>query len=501
MIPLRRWLAFDSIAWAVPLIVALVLAVLMAWISAFNAHPDELHHARAADYYRTHWLPPKFGDPDAVPSYSNYGSSYLHERDIVYLLAGKWSVVVAPLVGDTDLSYRLFNLALFAAIIFAFIRKPEARLLIIPLILSAQIWYVFSYFNGDAFALAVALFTAYQITGRESVFNAALNSNTRLRQLGGVLFLGLGFGLLLLAKRNYYVFLTFLIAYVVLREVGLRASLGVAMGTLIGIGWYFRVPGEVAWWLYAGAAMAVVALIILDVRPRFSNVAFRRQVGMLIAAAAFGMAMFLPRVAFDNLVVQNPANQLSSIEAAQEIFAADGFKPSQMASGGGSLELHIRERGVPYLTMLFGEQLVRSDPFYMQRQWLWRSFQTMTGVYDYVRIASSTRFYVVIGMVYLAFFVSLAYGAWRSRDTNVRHALTIAAVYSGFVVLISSLHSWTSDFQPQGRYLFPAFVMYGVAMKDMRGRLPAAAVLVAALAFVLAAYSFCFAGLSLIPKK
>ena len=176
MTSLRRWLAFDSIVWVVPLIVATMLAASMAWISAFNVHPDEIEHARAADYYRTHWLPPRFDDPDAAPSYSRYGYSYLNERDIVYLIAGKWSLFVAPLVGDIDLSYRLFNLTLLAAIAIAFVRKAQARHLLVPLTLSAQVWYVFSYFNADAFALAAALFATYQIAARASVFNAALDS-------------------------------------------------------------------------------------------------------------------------------------------------------------------------------------------------------------------------------------------------------------------------------------------------------------------------------------
>jgi len=258
MVSLRRLLAFDSLLWVAPLIIATALAASMAFSSAFDAHPDEIDHARAADYYRTNWLPPKFGDPAAVPSYSKYGVSYLHDRDVVYLLAGKWSTIIAPLVGDIHLAYRLFNLALLATIVIAFVRVPEARPLIVPLALSAQVWYVFSYFNGDAFALAVALFCAYQISARASAFNAAPDASARLRWLKGVIALGFGFGLLLLVKRNYYVFIAFLLAYVVLREIGLRASLAVAFGTLGGICWHLRAPAGIPAWVYACAALAFV---------------------------------------------------------------------------------------------------------------------------------------------------------------------------------------------------------------------------------------------------
>jgi hypothetical protein len=490
MVSLRRWLAFDSVAWIVPLIVATFLAASMAWISAFNAHPDEIHHARAADYYRTHWLPPQFGDPDAVPSYSRYGTSYLHERDIVYLLAGKWSLIVAPVVGNSDLSYRLFNLMLLAAIAFAFVRKREARPLLVPLVLSAQVWYVFSYFNADALALAAALFVAYQIIARGSVFNAALDSKTRMRWLGGVLLLGFGFGLLLLAKRNYYIVLAFLAAYVMLREVGLRASFGVAFCTLIGIGWYFRAPPDVPSWLYGCTALVVAGFVVLDIRARVSDPAFRRRVGTFIAAGGVGVVLFLPRVAFDKLVVENSANELYSIEATAEVFAADGFKPSQIAKGVAESEFRLRVGGTPYLKMLFSGN-----------HWAWISFQSLVGCYGYMTIFSRDRFYAVVGVVYLVFLALLGYGAWRSGDGAARNSLAIASLYALLVVLVSSLYSWTSALQAQGRYLFPAFVMFGMAIADMRGRLPAAAPVAAVLAFVLAVYSFCDVGLILIPKS
>jgi hypothetical protein len=487
---LCRWLSFDSVTWVVPLIVATGLAAAMAWISAFNVHPDEIHHARAADYYRAHWLPPKFGDPNAASSYSSYGYSYLHERDIVYLFAGKWAAIVAPFVGDIDLAYRFFNWALFAAIVVAFVRKKEARPLIVPLTLSAQVWYIFSYFNADAFALAVALFTAYQITARGSAFNDALDDHTTMRRLGGILLLGLGFGFLLLAKRNYYVFLLFLAAYVALREVGLRAALGLASGTLIGIGWYFRGLWDLPSWFYGVTGLAVGVLIFWDIWRRLPDPVFRRRMAAFAAAGALGLVFFFPRVVFDKLVVENPANEIATVEAAAEAFAADGFKPSQTASGVAQPALDLRGGGTSYAAMLFG-----------QRQWLWNSFQSLVGVYDYFKIFHQKRFYVCVGIVYLVLLVSLGYGVCRSADTIGRESSAIASLYALLLVLVSSLHSWTSDFQPQGRYLFPAFVMLGVTIKDIRERVPIAAPVAAALAFVLATYSFFDTALGLIPKK
>lgn len=485
-VSLRRLLAFDSLLWVAPLVVATALAAAMAFTSAFNAHPDEIHHARAADYYRTNWFPPQPGDPAAAASYSKYGVSYLHERECVYLLAGKWSAIVAPLIGDSDLAYRLFNLTLLATIAFAFVRRPEARPLILPLALSAQVWYVFAYFNGDAFALAAALFSAFQISARGSAFNAALHADTRTGWLKGVVALGFGLGLLLLAKRNYYVFIAFLLAYALLREVGLRASLAIALGTLLGVGWYYRAPAAAPPWLYACTALLTGALLSLDIRPRLSDAAFRRRMGTYIAAAAFALALFLPRVAFDMFVLDNRANGLPDAVTAAEAIATDGFKPSQIAADNAFWGLHLRERGTPYLTMLFAP-----------RHWLWLTFQSSVGVYGYMQIFGTDEYYVATAAVYLAFLAILGHWAWRSRRAEARHSLIIACVFAALAVLVSSLHSWTSDFQAQGRYLFPAFAMFGVVLADARGQEPAAANATAALAFVLAAYSFSDVGLAL----
>jgi len=482
----RRWFAFDSLSWTAPLLIAAVLAASMALASAPNAHPDEVDHAHAADYYRTNWLPPKFGDAAAAASYSKYGVSYLYSTELVYLLAGKWSVLVAPLVGDINLAYRLFNLALLVAIAIAFVRKPEARPLIVPLALSAQLWYVFSYFNGDAFAFAVALFTTYQITARASAFNAALDAGARIGWVKGVIALGFGLGLLLLAKRNYDVFIAFLLGYVALREVGLRAALAVAFGTALGVVWYYRAPAAVPVWLLAGAALAAGVVVILDVRPRLSDAAFRRRMAAFIAAAAVALALFLPRVAFDALIVGPSANERSNTAGMAEAVAADGFKPSQIAANSAMWGLRMRDRGTPYLKMLLAAP-----------HWPWLTFKSTVGAYGYMNVFGADELYAATAAVYLALLALLGYASRGPQNSRARHSLIIAGVYAALLVLVSSLNSWTVDYQAQGRYLFPVFVMLGTVFADTRGRLPVALGAAAALAFVLAVYSFCDVGFAL----
>jgi len=486
---------YGGLLWIVPLVIAWAFAASMTFTSAFNAHPDEIYHARAADYYRIHWLPPRFDDPDAVPSYSPYGASYLHERDIVYLLAGKWSMVIAPLVGGVETAYRLFNLMLFTLLLLAFACNRSARPLLIPLILSAQVWYVFSYFNGDALALSAAFFVGYQIAVPGSGFNRALVGSPGWRRIAGVLLLGVGLGVVLLAKRNFYIFLIFLVAYVALREFGFRAALGVALATLVGLAWYFHVPADIPLGLYIGAILGISAIVLGDVVSRLSDAAFRRRLSLYISAVAVGLTLFLPRVVYDRIVVKNPANPISSAQAAAEIYAEAPWKPSRITERGADPGLHLRERGVSY-----GDVLFINRNFYGHRNFLWGSFQSTVGVYGYMTISSSDRFYVVVGAGYLILFLALIYWVLRARDRAAQEAIALACVFALLTVLMSSLHSWNSDFQPQGRYFFPIFAMVGIVMSRIPGRQPAVATLVTGLLFVLAAYSFYDAGLRLIAK-
>jgi hypothetical protein len=61
-----------------PTLASAVLVGVMAVRSPINAHPDEVLHLVAGQYFREHWLPPPVG-----------GTSYLDEADIVYWAFGK----------------------------------------------------------------------------------------------------------------------------------------------------------------------------------------------------------------------------------------------------------------------------------------------------------------------------------------------------------------------------------------------------------------------------
>ena len=188
-------------------------------------------------------------------------------------------------------------------------------------------------------------------------------------------------------------------------------------------------------------------------------------------------------------MVHDPANALYNSITTAEIYASDRFKPSQIAANKGFWGLQMRERGVPYLTFLLAAP-----------HWLWMTFQSSVGVYGYMGIFSISEYYVAMALIYLAFFASLAQAARQSGSASARSTLALATIYTALTVLVSSLFSWSVDYQAQGRYLFPAFVIFGVVLAGLRERHPTASGIAAASAFIFTAYAYCNVGLASMLK-
>jgi hypothetical protein len=281
-------------------------------------------------------------------------------------------------------------------------------------------------------------------------------------------------------------------AYVVLKEIGFRAGLGVALATVVGLAWYFHVPAHFPKWLYIGAILGIAAMVLGDAVPRLSDAAFRRRAALYIGAGAIGLTLFLPRVVYERLVVENPANPISNARAAAEIYAEGPWKPSRITERSAAPGFHLRERGVSYSDVLFSNQ--------KGRKFLWTSFRSAVGVFGWMAFSRGDRFYVVVGAGYLILLLTLIYWASRAHERSAQEAIALACVFALLTVLMSSLHSWNWDFQPQGRYLFPMFVMAGVVISRMPERQPAVAPVVTGLLFVLSAYAFYDLGLRWIAK-
>jgi len=310
----------------------------------------------------------------------------------------------------------------------------------LPFLISSQIWYIFSYCASDAFALFFAFLTACEVINPNSLLHRYLKGDDWRTKLFGAVVLGLLLGVVFLLKKNYLPFVVFF--YLVL---GVKIFL----------------TDEFFW----DKKAAILRLVLVT----------------LIGLSVFGL-----RVGADYLV--NGFDRGEKIASIQEQLAGHLFKPSTELQKKHIL-LHRQARGITL------EHTVMTD------RWFERVFRSSFGVFGYFTISGTAGYYSLVrwsGVLLLVFvFASIFRGGGLIGSGLAVSALGIA----GGLIGISLYHSWTMDFQPQGRYLFPIVpilgILYGWNYAVINRRL---LVLCLTPMFILAMYSFIFEALIRIPK-
>jgi hypothetical protein len=482
------------------LVIAALLALAMAMVSGINqvpgrwaGPPDEYLHRAAARYYLDHWLPPKVGDPATLDSYSrDYGLSYVNDTDFGYLFAGKFAALITPMVPNHDLGFRLFDVLLLGILAVFCGMRPAGFLIFSPLLVSPQIWYIFSYFNGDAFALFLAVLIAYQIAEPGSRFNRYLDSPGVSRNFSGAIALGLLVGLLALSKRNYLTFLAFVPVAAALVRLGRLSAFLVAASAIVAAGaflkWY-EIPGAQAWLAAGGAAIVLLAILARpSTRGARVNALVKYACVCVVAAA-----VIVPRVWWDAAQYGSLEQKQIAINQAQEELAAPVYKPSRVYSEklDAYYGLDLRARGVR-LRELF------ASPW----NWHTKTFVSATGQYGWLEYSAPAPYYVIIGAAYLILLAVYGGAAVRSRELAVGLGFLFVATFAALTVAVAIYHSWINDFQAQGRYLFPIVAMLGIGLQSVRDKMdPRAITGVVAGCFALSVWSFVIIGLRQIPRS
>jgi hypothetical protein len=417
-----------------------LLIIAMAGISQRNVHPDEYVHMDAASYYQDHWLPPLIEDPAIRKTYSVYGVSRLNNGEVYYLLAGKFKSLFDGFQISDTFSLRAFNILLFGIILLLSIKDRYARMVALPLLISPQIWYIFSYCNSDAFGLFCSFLAGYQVINPSSHLHRYLQNTGWKSRITSTLLLSLLIGMLLLLKKNYYPFIVF-------------------------------------FYLCLGAQL-------------FTNKEFlekRKSVLIrLVMITLAGLLIFGLRIGADYMV--NGAHRHENLSRIQEELATPWYKPSTELHKK-HVSLYLKERGT-----LLGEIIERD-------RWFEKSFQTGFGVYGYFTITASYTYYDLVrwtGAGVLFFML----GSVFLRGGFIGSALALSAIgLSAALIGVSVYQSWTVDFQAQGRYLFPIIPMLGLLYAanyhTINNTLLALGV---TSMYLLGIYSFIFQGLLYIPK-
>jgi hypothetical protein len=195
------------------LLASAVLVVVMASRSPINAHPDEDLHLAAGEYFVRHWVSPPVGAPGTARAYSHYGMSYLDSGDIVYWFLGKAAALGQGLGASPQASMRGFQVLLYLILVsWVLVRARTFVPALGFLLLTPQIWYVFSYVNGDALPFLLLAGVMLEFGWPESGARRYLDGASP-RPSAGIVGVGALLGLLALSKLNYLVTLGF-VAYV-----------------------------------------------------------------------------------------------------------------------------------------------------------------------------------------------------------------------------------------------------------------------------------------------
>ncbi len=417
---------------------ALALTFVMAAISAFNTHPDEFVHVAAGVYYRDHTLPPRIADPAILHTYSPYGVSRLHSNEMYYPLAGKYLHFLNPFQLEPYLALRFFNVLLFLSLILYAFGKADFRIFLLPLLLSPQIWYSFSYFNSDAFSLFVCLLAAYQLAAPQSSLNALLRDEpSRAAWLAPVL-LGLLFGLLLLPKQNFYFLYIFFFFY-----------------------FFWR---------------------LFQVKPIWTRRSILRFTTIILVGASLSLSFVLT----DAWI--NDFNKKELSFQAREDLAQYMYKPSTPLEEK-NIYLHMRDRGLSLKYILNIER------------WGGKSFRSAFGVYGYTQYSAPFSYYDYVEIVGILLILTLVFSVLFHGGMPGFSLLVLAGAYTGFFIIYLIYHAWTMDFQSQGRYLFPLLPMLAILFYHFQNiLLNAVFYSLCFVLFLLSVYNFVFVGLYDIGK-
>jgi hypothetical protein len=379
-------------------------------------------------------------------------------------------------------------------LIAVYARRRDAFSPIVLVLLTPQIWYVFSYFNNDALPLFLALLLAEALFGARAQIGVELTGPWRAGVLVALAVCGALLGLLVLTKSNYLPFLGFVVFLALWKAAGLvPAAIAVA-----GAGLYlaqargfFPLSKQLAIGAVAcGAASIAIATALRARRSPELRTALLRSVLVVFAA----LVIAAPPLLYDRVVNGDAYTKNSALSALAEAHADAEYRPSTASDPDSAFwGLRLRDKGVTLLEILLPP-------------WSWgtKTWKSFTGYYGYMKLKSPFAYHAALFAVYLAL------GSWVVRALVVasppsdRALLAVAGGFGGAIVLLSLYHSWVNDFQAQGRYLFPVLAIASIPFARAALRFDARDVRIVrsllAIAFLLSAFSFGFRGLGRIAK-
>ena len=493
-----RTFAFFAVA-------AFLLIAAMALVAKtdVSVHPDELTHVASARYYYDHWLKPKIGDPETLDAHRTnvYGVAYLTGTDPVYQLASKFAVAAWPIFENDVLALRMFNVVLFGVLAFLAFMTIGVRLALIPLLATPQVWYVFSYFNGDAlpvFLSVLAIVAFARLSNLDELqrkYPAAMWTSV---------FAGGLAGMLLLSKPNYWSVIGVIVLLLVARTKYLTTtefSLAILGWILILFGMFFFLDSA----LWLPSVVRVLPILMGSALLAWAVWRFFRQAIAgytrgssslrLVSLALIGLTMVMGIKMLDETWKNPPpfsSDRAAAMTAVTEETADAQYKPSAQRDQNLAKGHKLHDQGTSLKEMLFGTY------------WISISMQSFIGVYGYMNIQPPNLLANILLLTFFMFVITVFALVERSTLQSTPHALVLSQLVGMVTVVAASIaFSWIVDFQAQGRYLLAILPIAGGGLVFAGPGVARSKILhvIITVAFLLSAVSFVFIGMQGIPKQ
>lgn len=129
-----------------------------------RSNPDEIDSVYAVQYYFNHLFSPDVRELPAE-AFSLYGVTRLSELNLYYILAAaiaRWF--------SFEWATRFLGVLLLTILLgFGISKMEKNRYLLCVLLLTPQVWYLYSYCTSDAWDFFIAVFILYQLSDQESM--------------------------------------------------------------------------------------------------------------------------------------------------------------------------------------------------------------------------------------------------------------------------------------------------------------------------------------------
>lgn len=431
---------FDikNFAYAFCFLIVALLGLSMALKAGFNASPDERDHFMTAEYYKTHTETPVRNAELGVYTYNGlWAYSRVYLKSVDYLLAGRFS----NLFDNTFESYksvRFFGVLMLAFFALLAIRFPKQNLILLPILMTPQVWYLFSYINDSSFPIFLSclllIITEYF---KDKIIKLKISKENIVH----ILIVGFLLGILALSKENYLVFVLFFIFYLFSLPVEFKGNFkSVIQNTLASLKIHFKTP------------LLIIGLALLVMGGR-------------------------------ELTIERQKETPLSIETAQYYNQSKVNFENHIASG-----ISGKARFGSYQKMLI--------------PWMLTSVRSFISSYGYMKYWGSNLFYKVNYILFalmIAGFIVFIFKNYRLETTL--WAIVCLIFILAIIFASSYLYSYRYDYQAQGKYLFPilpiiGFLIYKVQLNSGERFIKSVVLPLSAILFFLGIYSFICIGLA-----